>query len=291
MPRPRHQRTSRTCGHNSAAIRVLPLQDGVMLRLVQRSTTGIHRSPRRLDAVDGQAVTGPSCERPRGRRGSRCSRFLPQSQPTTDADRRRRGGAGPAGRHRRSWRRPPDPDDDRRIAARAAAPSAGAGDNSGDRVRFGGTITVNEGETVEGDVVVIGGFARVMGRVTGEVVVVGGSAELGRRPTSRGTWWSWAAGCDRDPGARIGGEVEEVGVGPININPSIDWPRWGWPGSPVGNPFGGFFSLVSTVVRVGILCLLTASCCCWAGVTWIVSARWRPPSRSRPGPSASSPRC
>ena len=66
-------------------------------------------------------------------------------------------------------------------------------------------------------------------------------------------------GLQRDPGARIGGEVEEVGVGPININPSIDWPRWGWgPGPWFGNPFGGFFSLISTVVRVGILCLLTA---------------------------------
>ena len=126
-------------------------------------------------------------------------------------------------------------------------------------MRFGGTVTVNEGETVDGDVVVIGGFARVMGRVNGEVVVVGGSAEFGPKADVTGDVVVVGGGLKRDPGARIGGEVEEVGVGPININPRIEWPRWGWGGGPwFGNPFGGFFSLISTVVRVGILCLLTA---------------------------------
>jgi hypothetical protein len=125
-------------------------------------------------------------------------------------------------------------------------------------VRFGGTITVNEGETVEGDVVVIGGMARVNGRVTGEVVVVGGSAQLGPTADVTGDVVVVGGRLDRNPSARIGGEVEEVGVGPINIDPRFGWPRWGWPTWMAGNPFGGFFSLISTVVRVGILCLLTA---------------------------------
>ena len=127
-------------------------------------------------------------------------------------------------------------------------------------MRFGGTITVNEGETVDGDVVVIGGFARVMGRVNGEVVVVGGSAELGPKADVTGDVVVVGGGLKRDPGARIGGEVEEVGVGPDQHQPRHRAGRAGAgaAGPWFGNPFGGFFSLISTVVRVGILCLLTA---------------------------------
>ncbi len=79
--------------------------------------------------------------------------------------------------------------------------------------------------------VVIGGFARVNGRVTGEVVVVGGSAQLGPQADVTGDVVVVGGRLDRNPAARIGGEVEEVGVGPININPGFGWPRWGgWPG-------------------------------------------------------------
>jgi hypothetical protein len=152
---------------------------------------------------------------------------------------------------------PPFPDGDRQERRARRGPFGRRGGNAGDRVRFGGTITVNEGETVDGDVVVIGGFARVNGRVTGEVVVVGGSAQLGPTADVAGDVVVVGGRLDRDPAARIGGEVEEVGVGPISINPGLNWPQWGW-GAWTGNPFGGFFSLLSTVVRVGILCLLTA---------------------------------
>ena len=239
---------------------VLPLQDGVMLR--PRSRIGGVRAIEVHEgsiAVDGQAVTGAEL---RNRLGNDADLVVRVSFLNPDQLRNLTGAAEaePAPVAEPPVVAPPvDPDDNARDRRARRGPFGRRGPgNSGDRVRFGGTITVNEGDTVEGDVVVIGGFARIMGRVTGEVVVVGGSAQLGPKADVTGDVVVVGGGLQRDPGARIGGEVEEVGVGPININPNIHWPSWGGPGPWFGNPFGGFFSLVSTVVRVGILCLLTA---------------------------------
>ena len=246
---------------------VLPLQDGVMLR--PRSRIGGVRSIEVHEgsiAVDGQEVTGAELRNRLGNDADLVVRvsFLSPAQLRTLTGAAQAEPAPvaepPVPPAPPDILPPPDPDDNARDRRARRGPFGRRnGGNSGDRVRFGGTITVNEGETVEGDVVVIGGFARVMGRVTGEVVVVGGSAELGPKADVTGDVVVVGGGLRRDPGARIGGEVEEVGVGPININPNINWPRWGMgPGPWFGNPFGGFFSLISTVVRVGILCLLTA---------------------------------
>jgi len=49
---------------------------------------------------------------------------------------------------------------------------------SGERVNFGGDVTVAEGERVEGDVVAIGGDAIVHGEVVGDVVAIGGDVVL-----------------------------------------------------------------------------------------------------------------
>src|SRR5688572_3602911 len=239
---------------------VLPLQDGVMLRPRTRldglRSIEVHQGS---IAIDGQTVTGVEL---RNRIGADADLVVRVSYLNA-ADQRTLTGAAvaePAPAAAPPVVAPPaEPDDDRRGRRARRGPFGSRGNsNSGDRVRFGGTITVNEGETVDGDVVVIGGFARVNGRVTGDVVVVGGSAQLGQQADVTGDVVVVGGRLDRNPAARIGGEVEEVGVGPININPGVGWPRWGWPGWTVGNPFGGFFSLISTVVRVGILCLLTA---------------------------------
>jgi len=238
---------------------VLPLQDGVMLRPRTRindlRSIEIHQGS---IAIDGQTVTGAEL---RNRIGADADLVVRVSY-LSPADQRTLTGAAvaePAPVVAPPIATPPPlPDDDRSDRRARRGPFGRRGGNSGDRVRFGGTITVNEGDTVEGDVVVIGGFARVMGRVTGEVVVVGGSAELGPKADVTGDVVVVGGRLNRDPAARVGGEVEEVGVGPININPRFGWPRWGWSGWTPGNPFGGFFSLVATVVRVGILCLLTA---------------------------------
>src|SRR5262249_59656865 len=60
----------------------------------------------------------------------------------------------------------------------------------------------------------------------------------------------------RDPGARIGGRVQTVGLGSMNFG---DW-RWG--ANPLGlfwgSLVGAAFALVFTLTRLAILCLLAA---------------------------------
>jgi hypothetical protein len=125
-------------------------------------------------------------------------------------------------------------------------------------VRFGGTVVVNQGETVDGDVVVIAGTARVDGRVNGEVVVVGGTAVLGPNADIAEDVVVIGGPLRRDPAARIGGDVDEIGFGPININPNIRMPPFGFGNWNWGNSFGSAFSLLSTVIRVAVMCLLAA---------------------------------
>lgn len=126
-----------------------------------------------------------------------------------------------------------------------------------DRIRFGGSVTVDEDETVEGDVVVIGGSATVNGEVTGDVVAVGGSIRLGPRAQVGNEVVVVGGTLAREPGARVGGEIQEVGFGKIDMSrwrsPREVGRQW-WPGQTLGSAF----SLVSTLVRVGMLCLLAA---------------------------------
>jgi hypothetical protein len=60
----------------------------------------------------------------------------------------------------------------------------------------------------------------------------------------------------RDPAARIGGEVQEIGIG------SIDFGRWNWSANPLsmwrGSMMGSAFAFVGTLARLAILCLLAA---------------------------------
>jgi hypothetical protein len=125
-----------------------------------------------------------------------------------------------------------------------------------DRIRFGGSVSVDEDETVEGDVVVVGGSANVNGEVIGDVVAVGGSIQMGPRANVHKGVVVVGGTLHRENGARVGGEIREVGFGDIDMS---NWrPRgvarqW-WPGRTLGSAF----SLVSTLVRVGMLCLLAA---------------------------------
>ena len=64
----------------------------------------------------------------------------------------------------------------------------------------------------------------------------------------------------RDPAARVGGEIHEIGLGDVNF-----WPGWRrmWPpfrgdGGFFGSAFGSVFALVSTVTRLGVLCVLAS---------------------------------
>jgi len=258
---------------------VLPLQDGVLLRPRVRindvRSIEVHQGS---VALDGLVVTGAELRQRLGADADavvRVSYLSPADQRTlTGAD--QPGTPAPAA-GAIAPTLPPDPVDPRQAAreereqarearreARDRARETGRGPfgrrsgGPGDRVRFGGTVTVTEGETVEGDVVVIAGTARVNGRVNGEVVVVGGTADLGPQADIAEDVVVIGGPLRRDPAARIGGDVQEIGLGPININPALNFPRFGWRDWTWANSFGSAFSLLATAIRVGVMCVLAA---------------------------------
>ena len=257
---------------------VLPLQDGVLLRPRVRindvRSIEVHQGS---IALDGLVVTGAELRQRLGADSDlvvRVSYLSPADQRTLTGT--EQPGTPATGAGAIAPPLPPEPLNPREAArdardrAREARQEArerardvargpfGRRGGPGDRVRFGGTVTVNEGETVDGDVVVIAGTARVNGRVNGEVVVVGGTAELGPNADIAEDVVVIGGPLRRDPAARIGGDVDEIGFGPININPNLSMPRFGFGNWNWGNPFGSAFSLLATVIRVAVMCLLAA---------------------------------
>ncbi len=243
----------------------LPLRDGVALR-PKSAATGIRsiEITRGSIAIDGEAVTGAEL---RNRLGTDENLVL-QLSYLDDAQRAALfGPARPA--------TPPTP------AAPPTPPTAAPEPptppsvpntarsrrerRGGDRVRFGGSLTVEEGESVAGDVVVIGGSADIEGEVVGDVVVVGGALNLGPRAEITKDAVVVGGRLTRDPGARIGGEVSEVGMGPFNFDPFSRFPRRTTTDRWWRNSFGSAFSLVSTLVRVCVLALLCALVVLFAG--------------------------
>ena len=124
----------------------------------------------------------------------------------------------------------------------------------GDQVRFGGNVRVDEDEVVVGDVVAIGGSARIDGEVRGEVVAVGGNVELGPRALVTEDIAVVGGTLERAEGARVQGELHEVSLGDIDFG---DW-RWGrWRPGPMPG-LGRTLALMSTLGRIAILCVLGA---------------------------------
>jgi hypothetical protein len=124
-----------------------------------------------------------------------------------------------------------------------------------DVVRIGGSVSIDSDESVEGDVVVIGGHANVNGQVDGELVVVGGSATLGPEADIGRDVTVVGGGLSRDPGAVIRGKVQDVGFGGVPWRRG-EWSRWGdwdW------NPMDGLYPIakfMGTLMRMGLLMLL-----------------------------------
>jgi hypothetical protein len=125
----------------------------------------------------------------------------------------------------------------------------------GDRLRFGGNVRVDEDEVITGDVVAIGGSARIDGEVRGEVVVVGGNVELGPRALITRDLAVIGGVLQRAEGARIQGQLHEVGIGELDFGDFAPWRDWR-PGSMRG--FTRTLALMSTLGRVAILCVLGA---------------------------------
>jgi hypothetical protein len=250
---------------------VIPLQNGVLLR--PKSGDGRVRSIEVIDgaiAIDGASATGAEL---RNRLGGDADLVLRLSYLDADARRKLLGTAAapappeaaPAPQRDPSLRpeaEPGDQDtgfrdrDERRRERRSRR-------DGNDRIRFAGSVSVEDGEVVDGNVVSIGGSTRVNGEVTGDAVAIGGNLELGPHANVLGDAVSVGGSLRRDPGARVGGKVVDVG----NV-PALRFGRWPWsrfPGSgafPFGSVFlgaaAGVFALVGTLMRVAVLCLLSS---------------------------------
>lgn len=78
---------------------------------------------------------------------------------------------------------------------------------NGNLVVFGGTITLEINSTVNGDVVLIGGTVDAAGTVNGSLVGVGGVLQLGETARIHGDLVTVGAALNRDIGAEVSGQV------------------------------------------------------------------------------------
>jgi hypothetical protein len=94
-----------------------------------------------------------------------------------------------------------------------------------------------------------------LGEVQGDAVSIGGGVELGPRAVVRRNVVTIGGSLKRDPGAQIGGEVQDVGWGGGQFD---DWWRRAWSGvAPAGPIFSATFALCVTMARVALICLLS----------------------------------
>jgi len=228
---------------------VLPLHNGLALH--PKSPMRADRSVRSIEltdhtiAVDGTPVTGVEL---RDKLGDDADLVLRLSYLEPDARRallEMDSTAMP-----QTPEAPPEP-------PRAPPSTPRRSRHSDDRVRIGGSVTVDADESV-GDVVVIGGSAHIHGEVKGDVMVVGGLVELGPHADVRNDVTVVGGTLRRDPNARIGGRLNEVGPG-LNLH-GLRVGRF--PFGPAtlfwGTMWGGLFAFISTVIRIAILCILAS---------------------------------
>ena len=162
---------------------------------------------------------------------------------------------------------PPSTPDDRE--ARRGRRSDGQKDGI---VRFAGSMTVEKGEHVAGEVVVMGGTARILGTIEDELVVIGGTADvqgtvegdvsvvggtlkLGPQSIVEGDVSVAGGSVQREPGSRVDGTVEEVGVGGGRGGMDRMRPSWGMfarVGSFFGQVFRGTLLLLVVLVIVAL---------------------------------------
>jgi hypothetical protein len=89
------------------------------------------------------------------------------------------------------------------------------------------SYTLAEGETSAEPVVVIGGSARIDGRVEDDVVVVGGGLHLGPKAFIQGDVVTVGGSVTREAGATVQGTTDEAVFWPgVSFDP--DWSAW-WP--------------------------------------------------------------
>jgi hypothetical protein len=123
---------------------------------------------------------------------------------------------------------------------------------SGAKVNVGGSIEVEEDERVNEAVVAVFGNVDVRGYVEEDVVAVLGSVRLGPRAVVRGSVTSVGGRIIQERGAEVRGDVNEVRLG------TGAWHFGGAPWRPWSghDMFSSWFSLLGTLLRIGLVMLL-----------------------------------
>jgi hypothetical protein len=236
---------------------VLPLRDGVALRPKAPGSVRSIEIAGGAIAVDGQPVTGSEL---RTRLGADADMVL-QLSYLSDSARRALFSASPAAADIPAPPASPSPSVAPPPPVEPPPPPprprrSRADRRNGDRVRIGGDVNVDAGETIDGDVVAVGGAVKVDGEVEGDVVAVGGSLTLGPTAVVSGDVTVVGGRLNRDPGAQVRGKAQEVSLG------GVDFDKWTWRRNPVGqwwrSALGSAFAFVGTLVRVAVLCLFAA---------------------------------
>ncbi|MBU1702357.1 MAG: hypothetical protein KJ970_13085 [Candidatus Eisenbacteria bacterium] len=92
---------------------------------------------------------------------------------------------------------------------------------TGDIIRMGENVVIEEGDRIDGSVVCIGGSIRVRGVVEGDVVAVGGDVVLLATAVVDGDCVSVGGGVDSDPDAVVGGKEISIGAFSPIFTPQI----------------------------------------------------------------------
>ena len=237
---------------------VLPIQGGVVLKPKRTTAVRVIEIREGTIEVDGAPATGALL---REKLGADADLVLQVSYLSTDA---LTGWYAP----------PPAPVSPPAAAAPPAAPEAAPpsppADESADehaddhrddehwrrsaaRVNIGGDITIEPDERVSDPVVAVGGSVTVLGHVDDDVVAVGGSVHLGPKAVVRGNVTSVGGRVEQAHGAVIRGEVNEVRFGSPNFQ---FHPEFLLGSLGAWDMFSGWFRLVGTLLRLGIVLIL-----------------------------------
>ena len=98
-----------------------------------------------------------------------------------------------------------------------AMPAPAAADNGNDVVSFGDNVTIKEGQEVKGDLVVMGGDAKVYGHVRGDAVVMGGDLYIAPSGEVDGSTVAFGGSVDNESSQANSGKHPSHVVPPIPV--------------------------------------------------------------------------
>jgi len=137
--------------------------------------------------------------------------------------------------------------------------------HEGDLVVMGGDARIHQGGRVTGNLVAMGGETRIEGQVDGAVVVYGGDVRLTGTAVVRGNLVNYGGEIRRDEGAQVLGQSVGGGGWTPPSSPSapvVTGPWGGWGGAPfvsISGPEVGLWSFLRNVLEAIISFLAVAA--------------------------------